>query len=129
MKKLSLVFALIFFSASLALAQRTISGVVADEQGEPLYGASVLVTGTTVGTTTDFDGKYSINVPTSATSIEISYTGFTTQEVPIGASNVIDVTLAEGVQISDVVVTASGIKRNARDVVYANQTEIGRAHV
>ena len=125
MKKLSLVFALIFFSASLALAQRTISGVVSDEQGEPLYGASVLVTGTTVGTTTDFDGKYSINVPTSATSLEISYTGFTTQEVAIGASNVLDVTLAEGILVSDVVVTASGIERNARDVVYANQTVTG----
>ncbi len=125
MKKLSLVFALIFFSASLALAQRTISGVVADEQGEPLYGASVLVTGTTVGTTTDFDGKYSINVPTSATSIEISYTGFTTQEVPIGASNVIDVTLAEGIQITDIVVTALGVSKDEKAIGYAVQQVSG----
>ncbi len=128
MKKLSLVFALIFFSASLALAQRTISGVVSDEKGEPLYGASVLVTGTTVGTTTDFDGKYSINVPASATSLEISYTGFTTKEVPIGASNVIDVTLEEGIQISDVVVTALGVKREKKTLGYSTQ-EVGGEEV
>ncbi len=121
MKKLSLVFALIFFSASLALAQRTISGVVADEKGAPLYGASVLVTGTTVGTTTDFDGKYTIKVPASATSLEVSYTGFTTQQLPIGASNIIDVTLVEGVEISTIVVTALGVSKDEKAIGYAVQ--------
>ena len=123
MKKLSLVFALMLLSASVVFAQRTISGTVTDEDGQPLLGATVLVTGTTVGTTTDLDGKYTIRVPADATSLEFSYTGFETKTVPLGASNIMDVTLTtSSIKIQEAVVTATGLKRNARDVVYANQT-------
>ncbi len=125
MKKLSLVFALIFFSASFALAQRTVSGTVTDDSGETLIGASVQAVGTTVGTTTDYDGKYSLNVPTSATAIEISYTGFSTQTIPLGASNIVDVVLAEGVQITEMVVTALGASRDEKAIGYAVQQVSG----
>src|SRR5690606_27774874 len=62
--------------------QNTVSGNVADEQGQPLPGASVLEKGTTNGVQTDFDGNFSIDVPKNATLI-ISYIGFQTQEIAI----------------------------------------------
>ena len=60
-------------------AQRTITGVLIDsENGETLIGANVLVEGTDVGTTSDFDGTYAIEVPEGATNLVFSYTGFAT---------------------------------------------------
>ena len=65
-----------------AFAQRTITGKVTDtENAEPLIGANVSVKGLTVGTMTDIDGNYSVNVPEGATVLSFSYIGYTTQEV------------------------------------------------
>lgn len=115
MKKLSLVLTLVLFSAMSLLAQRTISGKVVDSDNELLIGATVLVKGTSVGTVTGVDGSYSINVPEGSTILIFSYTGFITQEVTIGTSNVIDVTMATDVaQLSEVVVTGYGSQSRAR---------------
>ena len=122
MKKVTLALMLVLFSISITFAQRTISGTIVDGENEPLIGANVLVKGTSIGTSTDFDGKYSVEVPEGATTIVISYTGYATQELELGASNIIDVTMSEGTLLGEVVVTAVGLERNARDVVYANQT-------
>lgn len=123
MKKLSLVLTLVFFVVGTTMAQRTISGTVTDESGETLIGATILAQGTTTGTVTDFDGKYALTVPDGATVLVVSYTGFATEEVAIGVSDVIDVTLAESAeQLTEVVVTGLGIKREKKALGYAVTT-------
>jgi iron complex outermembrane receptor protein len=57
------------------------------DSGDPLIGANVLVVGTTSGTVTDIDGSYSLSVPDGGTVIEISYTGYSSQRITLGASN------------------------------------------
>lgn len=105
MKKLALVLLLVLSAVSLTLAQRTISGQVIDESGESLIGATVLVKGTTTGTVTDIDGNYSIRVPEGSNILEFSYTGYSTKEVEIGSSNVVDVTMTTDIaQLSEVIV-------------------------
>ncbi len=121
MKKLSLVLMLILFSLGFTFAQRTVSGTVTDTEGETLIGANVLVKGTNVGTVTDIDGKYSLKVPEGGNVLVFSYTGYTTQEVPLGASNVVDVTMSSGVLLSDVVVTALGITKAEKSIGYSVQ--------
>ena len=122
MKKLSLVILVLIFAMGTALAQRTVTGTVKDAAGEALIGANLLVKGTSVGTVTDIDGNYTLEVPEGSTTIIVSYTGFETQELEIGASNILDVTLSEGILLTEAVVTATGVTRNQRDIVYANQT-------
>lgn len=121
MKKLSLVFAILVLALSTALAQRTITGMVTDDEGEALIGANIRVDGTTVGTVTDLDGKYSINVPAGSETLIFSYTGYTTTEMTLGASNTIDVVLPLGVTLQEAVVTALGIKREEKALGFAVQ--------
>lgn len=121
MKKLTLVLMLVFFSVGTMLAQRTISGKITDGAGESLIGASVLVKGTTSGTVTDFDGNYSLVVPEGGKTLVFSYTGFQTQEIAIGTSNVVDVILAEGAVLEEIIVTAVGLEANKRTIGYAVQ--------
>lgn len=125
MKRLSLVLTLVFFAFGMAMAQRTVTGTVTDASGETLIGASVLVKGTTTGTVTDFDGKYTLSVPEGAKTLVFSYTGFESQEVELGASNVVDVILAEGVTLDAAVVTALGIERDKKSLGYAAQEVSG----
>lgn len=123
MKKLSLVLTLVLFCVGVTMAQRTITGTVTDDSGETLIGATILAQGTTTGTVTDFDGKYALTVPDGATVLVVSYTGFATEEVAIGVSDVIDVTLTESAeQLTEVVVTGLGIKREKKALGYAVTT-------
>ena len=93
--------------ASIAPAQRTITGAVTDaETGEPLIGANVLIQGASSGTVTDFDGKYDLKVPEEAKKLEFSYTGYTPKVVEIGNQSAIDVQLAAGQVLDEVVVVA-----------------------
>ena len=108
------------------MAQRSVSGTVTDATGEALIGASVLVKGTTAGTVTDVDGRYEVSVPDGSTVLVFSYTGFESQEVSLGASNVVDVTLSEGVALTEVVVTGLGIRKEKKALGYAVST-IGSA--
>lgn len=87
------------------MAQREITGTVTDESsGETLIGASVLIKGTDAGTTTDVEGKFTLTASTGDVLL-FSYTGFTSQEVTVGASNIIDVRMSEGLTLQQVVVT------------------------
>ncbi len=105
MKRLSLVLFFSLFGLATMIAQsRTITGTVSDQDGEVLIGATILVKGTSTGTVTDFDGAYSIQA-SAGDVLVFSYTGFTTQEATVGASNVLDVALEPGVTIDEVVVT------------------------
>lgn len=126
MKKLSLVFFMVLFGLSYSIAQRTITGTVSDEDGAPLIGASILAKGTSTGTVTDLDGNYTLRIPEGADALIVSYTGFETKEVMLGASDVVDVKLAEGVaQLSEVVVTALGVERERKELGYAITTVDG----
>lgn len=122
MKKLLLVCACTLLGIASLFAQRTIRGTVTDQAGEPLIGASILVKGTTSGTVTDVDGTYSLTIPENAQTLIFSYTGFTSQEVPIGASDVVDVQLQQGILLQEAVVTALGIERSEKSVSYSVQT-------
>ncbi len=118
MKKLSLVLTLVFFAFGFAMAQRAITGTVTDQKGEPMVGASILVKGTTAGTVTDVDGKYSFSVPDGASTLVFSFVGYTSQEVTLGASNVIDISLSEST-LQEVVITAIGIQREKKSLGYS----------
>ncbi|MBQ2540494.1 MAG: SusC/RagA family TonB-linked outer membrane protein, partial [Paludibacteraceae bacterium] len=100
----------------MGLQARVITGVVKDQTGETVIQASVVVKGTTVGTVTDFDGKYSIDAPADAKVLVFSYVGMQTKEVNI-TGDVINVVLEENKQVlEEVVVTGYGTTKK-RDVV------------
>ena len=120
MKKLLLSLGALLFISGYLLAQRTITGTLTDGT-DPLIGASVLIKGTSTGTVTDFDGMYTLEVPDGSTALVFSYTGFSTQEVDLGASNIMDVVLSEGVLLETAVVTALGIQREEKALGYAVQ--------
>lgn len=101
-----------------AIAQRDISGSVLDELGTPLIGANIVVQGTTIGTATDIDGSYALTIPDDAKVLVVSYTGYTTQEVEIGQSDVIEITMMEGLTLSEAVVTALGLERDEKSLGY-----------
>ncbi len=110
MKKHLLALTLVLFAVVSAIAQRSISGKVTDQSGQPLIGASILAKGTTVGTVTDVSGAYSLSVPASATVLSVSYTGFSSQDLTIGESNIVDVSLKDAsTTLSELVVTGSGV--------------------
>ncbi|MEY2949541.1 MAG: hypothetical protein RLZZ248_742, partial [Bacteroidota bacterium] len=126
MKKLSMVFAMMLFVLGATFAQRSVTGTVTGQDGEPLIGASVLLKGTTVGTITDFDGNYALEVPEGPQTLVISYTGFTTLELE-ASSGTLDVILQEGVTLTEAVVTALGIEREKKSLGYAVQEVEGEA--
>ena len=118
MKKLSLVFAMVLMPVSFLLAQRTITGKVTDsDTGEGLISSSVLVEGTATGTVTDAAGNYSITMPEGSTVLVFSYTGYNTQKVTVGAENVLNIVLSEGVDVSQVIVTALGVAKDDKAIV------------
>ena len=126
MKKLLLVFCLLLVTSGILLAQRTVEGTITDDQGEALIGASVLVKGTQVGTVTDFNGKYSIEVPAGSDMLVFSYTGFSVKEIQLGASNVLDLTLSESAELLDeIVVTAMGFETKKSKIGTASSTVEG----
>ena len=99
-----MTFLIALLAAIPAFAQTvTVQGTVTDEQGEPIIGANVLAKGTAVGQATDFDGKFSINVPKDAV-LQVSYIGYLTQEVAVNGQTEIKVVLKENSVVLDEVV-------------------------
>lgn len=98
----------LLFSVGLNAQTITVSGVVSDPSGEPLIGASILAQGTTVGTSTNIDGEYTINVAPEATLV-VSYVGYDTQNVPVDGRTSINVTMQENsVMLNEVVAIGYG---------------------
>ncbi len=90
-------------------AQVTVSGTLTDQEtSEPLIGASILAVGTSTGTVTDFDGTYSLAVPEGVTQLQFSYTGYPTLTQDIDGRTVIDLALAPGQLLDEVVVVGYG---------------------
>ena len=106
---------LLAFVVQISFAQnKSVSGVVSDQSGAPLPGATVLVKGTNNGTTTDFDGNYNIQT-TNGGVLVFSFIGYVTKEVNVGVSVNIDVTLEEDAQaLEEVVVTGVAGSTNVK---------------
>ena len=116
LKRVLLLAVLVIGATSRAWAQNIVTGTVEDADG-PLIGASVLVKGTTRGTVTDFDGHYSIEA-NPGDELEFSYMGYSAQTFSV-EGNTINVTMHEDTEVlSEVVVTARGIKRDRKALGY-----------
>lgn len=110
---LTLILFFVSFTISSYAQQRLIKGQVTDKTGAPLAGVAVVVKGTNIGTITDVDGRYSLQVPASAKTLVFSMVGFKTKEVPI-TGNVINVTMEqESEQIQEVVVIGYGTQKKS----------------
>ena len=111
---------LLAFVVQFTFAQeKTITGTVTDESG-PLPGVSIIIKGTTSGTETDFDGKYTITSKVGDVLV-FSFVGMKSQEQTVGIANTINVVLEADNVLDEVVVTAYGIKKEKRSVGYAVQ--------
>jgi TonB-linked SusC/RagA family outer membrane protein len=108
-------------AAVRTLAQE-VAGTVKDTKGAGIPGTNILVKGTTVGTSTNTDGKYSINVADDNSVLIFSSISYISQEINVGSRTSIDIVLQEDVKIlGEVVVTALGIEKDAKSVTYAQQ--------
>jgi TonB-linked SusC/RagA family outer membrane protein len=123
-KLLSFFFVCTLLIGATYAQERRISGkVTAAEDDSPLPGVSVLVTGTTKGTTTDAEGNYSIEVPTSSNSLTFRFIGYVSQTLPIGNQATLSVVMTmDASELSEVVVTALGIERQKKELGYAAAT-------
>lgn len=112
-----------------AQESRTVTGTVVDaETGEDLPGVNVRVIDTTIGTTTDFEGTYEIEVPADADSLAFSFLGYAAEQVAIDDRSVIDVSLTPvALEAEGIVVTALGIERGERELGYSVQSIDGDA--
>ncbi len=120
----------ILFNTGFAIAQSTVSGTVKDLSGMNLPGVSVIIKGSLTGTTTDMDGKYSITVPGSQSVLVYSSIGFQPLEETVGNRSQINVQLSEDTKsLNEVVVTALGIKKDARRIGVAIQSVDGASTV
>ena len=119
LKQITFLLMLLNFGILLG-QQKTITGLVIDDQGIPLPGATVVVVETGDGTTTDFDGNYTIGAEEGQT-LAFSYVGYTTQEIAVGSASSYDITMQTGNALDEVVVTSLGIQRQKRQLTYATQ--------
>jgi TonB-linked SusC/RagA family outer membrane protein len=105
-----------------------VKGRVTDETGAPLPNVSVMIKGTTTGVVTNTDGQYSINVPDNQAILTFRSIGFIAKDVPVGLASTLDVRLtADNQTLSEVTVTALGIKRESRSLGYSAQEVKGEA--
>ncbi|WP_299437992.1 SusC/RagA family TonB-linked outer membrane protein [uncultured Aquimarina sp.] len=120
MKKLFLF--LLLLSNSIFSQEQKVSGVVTDTAGNiPLPGVNIIVKGTSIGTQTDFDGKYEITT-TKGNILVFSFLGLKTVEIEIGESNTINLQMEQdSEQLDEIVVTAFGIKQEAKKLGYSVQ--------
>jgi len=113
MKSILLLFLVLFSTSYYAAAQnRTLTGKVSDSKGVTLPGVSIKVKGTAVGTTTNVDGRYTIDVPNNNSVLVITYIGYLTQELAVNGRTSLDISLAEDVQgLEEVVVVGYGTQK------------------
>ncbi|HLN20399.1 MAG TPA: SusC/RagA family TonB-linked outer membrane protein [Bacteroidales bacterium] len=100
--------------------QSRVNGIVTDMKGIPLAGVTVIVKGSSVGTVTDGNGIYAIQIPNESAVLQFSFIGYGTKEVTVGNQSVINISLEETIlQMDEVVVTALGIQREAKSLGYS----------
>ncbi len=124
MKKL--IFLTLFSLSFLTYGQKTVSGTVTDSaDNQPIPGASIIIKGTTVGVSSDFDGNFTLEAPTSEFTLVISYLGYKTIEQPSNGQSTFSISLStDALQLADVVVTANKTAQRSQEVP-ASITAIG----
>lgn len=134
MKRINLILLILISCAMSAVAQeRTVTGTVTgSDDGLTLPGVSIVIKGTSLGTASDVNGNYKLNISGNNTVLIFSFIGYTTLEIPVGTRNVVNVALSpEARRLEEVVVTALGVKREKREIGYSsekiNSDEILRA--
>lgn len=131
----SSLFLLFLLSSCFAFSQaKQITGKIIDEANQPILGATIFVEGTSVGTASDIDGNYELNVPSDATILKFSFLGYKTMDITIGNQTIINVTLMEdATQLDQIVVTgfrgaeqrAIAVKRATTSIIEAITTDEG----
>ena len=133
MRKFVLFFMADFGCCVCALAQNgKVSGTVTSADGKPIAGATVVIEGSHVGTSTNADGKYTLNVRPGDV-LQVSFIGMQTQRIPVNGKTTVDVTMQDdAIGLDNVVITALGITRQERTLGYASTTikadEIAKGH-
>jgi TonB-linked SusC/RagA family outer membrane protein len=122
-----LLFATAFMSfmmlqQELYAQSRVVTGTVIDDTASPIPGANVLVKGTTKGTVTDLDGKFTIELAANETTLVVSYVGFDKVEMNVQNQSNVQIRLRESIQLNEVVITAAGIERNTNTLGYSVST-------
>ena len=109
---------------SIPLSAQTIQGTVTDDKNEPLVGASIVLEGTSKGTLTDLNGTYKLDLTNTEKSSKLvfSFVGYETQNISINNQSIINVSLQTGSSLSEIVVTALGIKKEAKKLGYSTTT-------
>ncbi|MDR1593832.1 MAG: SusC/RagA family TonB-linked outer membrane protein [Prevotellaceae bacterium] len=110
------------YGLSAYAQQSTVTGKITDDSGEVLSGVAIAIKGTSAGIVSDTDGTYSITVPDREAVLVFSYVGYGRQEIVVGSQTVINVQLKSDTELEELVVTALGIKRDARKLGYAATT-------
>jgi TonB-linked SusC/RagA family outer membrane protein len=107
----------------IEVAEQTVKGKVTDEKGSALPGVSIVLKGTQRGTASNSDGAFQLDVPSAASVLVFSYVGYESKEVTVGNQTTITISMApESKSLGEVVVTALGIKKQAKSVGYATAT-------
>ena len=108
-KRLTMILASLFLCVGMALAQTAVTGtVVSQEDGQPVVGATVRVTGTQAGTVTDANGKFSLQLPSGHDKLQVSYVGMVTQDVTVRGRNVTVRLEPDQTDLDEVMVVAYG---------------------
>lgn len=120
-KTSSVFMLLMLFLGAVGFAQqKMVTGTVTDENSVPLPGVNVIIEGTSQGTNTDFDGKYSLEA-SEGDRLQFSRVGFKDQKITVGTSSIVNVMMEEGTALDEVVVTAMGITREKKSLGYSVQ--------
>jgi hypothetical protein len=102
---------------------RDITGKVTDEKGEGLPGVNILIKGSQLGTTTDSDGNFRLNVPNDNTVLVFSFVGFMSREITVGSQSNLNITLeTDSKSLEEVVVTALGIRKETKALLCSHQS-------
>ena len=127
--KLFKIFLFIFISF-FSFGQKTVSGVVTDDLGSPIPGVNILVVGTDQGTTTDFDGLYTIANLNDNDILQFSYVGFITREIKIENNLELNVTLVNDVsKLDEVVVVGYGTQKKSDIVGSVTVVNLSLIHI
>lgn len=111
--RILLLLGLFLMSVTSGWAQGVVTGTVLDDTAQPLPGVAVLVAGTTTGTVTDFDGKYTLNAPSDA-QLQFSFIGFETQTVPVNGQSVVNCTMkSDSKELDELVVVGYGTMKKS----------------
>lgn len=125
-KQILLACIMLAYSLFVRAQVQTISGEVVSAAGESLAGVSVVLKGTSTGTVTDANGRYSLSIPKGNAVIVFSYTGYISQTVNVRGKTIVSVSLeSDSRQLSEVVVTSLGIKKERRSLGYSIQEVAG----